>query len=46
MSGTSFNSTRAEHNDSLTFPVLSVVIRAGLLGLGLAGMRRMALFTK
>jgi hypothetical protein len=46
MSGTSFNSTRTQQQDNLAIPLLSLAGRAGLLGLGLVAVRRVAFSSK
>ena len=45
MSGTSFDATRTVHGN-VSFPLLSVALRAGLFGLGLVAVRRLTLSTK
>jgi hypothetical protein len=46
MSGTSFTSTRTEHRDNFGGPLVSLVLRAGLLGFGLVAVRRVAFSSK
>lgn len=46
MSGTSFDSKKTDYQArEVSFPILSVALRAGLLGLGLVLVKRTSLFS-
>ena len=46
MSGTSFASTTTQQRSQAAMPLFSLALRAGLLGLGVIAVRRVAPFTK